>query len=167
MLSTRGWLCQLRNWWQLLPDVVPSSRAEAACALVQTARTALPEWFDKCVRDTLVASGLSVDWKKVDSLIANMVAKATPEVLSELELSVSGQRADNPLQVFRRAVKYPTAVLECLSVQPVHRDEFAVRSFPGDLFGLSPATWIDISESLHEPGIIWGAWTAREALTRE
>lgn len=104
---------------------------------------------------------------EIDSKISTMVRQASPMVMGELGAAVTGMRADNPLQVFRRAVAYPTLVLAELGAREVQRDEFSKQSFPNDVFGLSPATWSDVDESLHDPGIIWGAWTAREAMDRE
>ena len=38
--------------------------------------------------------------------------------------------------------------------------------FPDDDYDLSPATFADIDESLHEPGLVWGAAKAHVVLTR-
>ncbi|HRE00718.1 MAG TPA: hypothetical protein PLV68_05430, partial [Ilumatobacteraceae bacterium] len=51
-------------------------------------------------------------------------------------------------------------------VPPRQRDPFAERAFPADRYGLSPAAWSDVDESLHEPGLIWGAWKAKTVLAR-
>jgi hypothetical protein len=67
------------------------------------------------------------------------------------------EQAVNPLQLLRSATRHAHAVLDRLGVPEVARDEFAVRSFPDDRYDLVPATWSDVDESLHEPGITWGA----------
>ncbi len=158
-------LCPLRNWFQHLPENLPRSRAEAAEQLLAAADGVIPLWLERCVRKILLEQ--QIESGEADAKISLMVRQASPMVMGELGASVTGVRADNPLQVFRRAVVYPTLVLSELGAKEVHRDDFSRQSFPNDIFGLSPATWIDVDESLHDPGLIWGAWTAREALDRE
>jgi hypothetical protein len=58
-------------------------------------------------------------------------------------------------------------LLTNLGCAPVVRDEFDERSFPDDVYGLSPATWVDIDEALVEPGIEWGAWKAATVMMRK
>jgi hypothetical protein len=76
------------------------------------------------------------------------------------------QQPTNPLSILRGAVRYPTAVLRAAGVPEVRRDEFRERTFPDDVYDLAPASWRDVDESLHEPGIIWGAWKAKTVLDR-
>lgn len=158
-------LCPSRNWFQRLPENLPRSRAEAAEQLLAAADGVIPLWLERCVRKILFVQ--RIESGEADAKISLMVRQASPMVMGELGASVTGVRADNPLQVFRRAVVYPTLVLSELGAKEVPRDDFSRQSFPNDIFGLSPATWIDVDESLHDPGLIWGAWTAREALDRE
>ena len=98
-----------------------------------------------------------------------MSEQAHPLVMSQLvgllETDVDQQRS-NPLSVLRRAVEHPTRVLLAAEIPPLKRDDFAVRAFPLDVYGLSPATWADVHESLLEPGVIWGAWKAKTVLDR-
>jgi hypothetical protein len=51
-------------------------------------------------------------------------------------------------------------------VPPIRRSEFDRETFPDDVYGLSPATWSDIDESVHDPGLFWGAWKAKTVLDR-
>ena len=39
----------------------------------------------------------------------------------------------------------------------MHRDDFATRAFPEDVYGLYPAAFADIGPRTHEAGITWGA----------
>ena len=71
-----------------------------------------------------------------------------------------------PLAVLRTAVEYPTAVLHEAGVPPVARDEFATATFPDDLYDLTPGSFRDLGESVHEPGIRWGAAKAHRVLAR-
>ena len=98
-----------------------------------------------------------------------MSRAATPTVLAQLDAllrtDVDAQQT-NPLSVLRAAVRFPTEVLARHGVRPEARDSFAVRAFPDDVYGLSPATWADVDESLAEPGLVWGAWKAMTVLQR-
>lgn len=82
-----------------------------------------------------------------------------------LETDVDEQ-ATGPLALLRGAVRYPTAVLADAGVAPVVRDEFAVRAFPEDAYGLAPAAFADVDPALHEPGLVWGAAKAHVVLAR-
>jgi hypothetical protein len=68
--------------------------------------------------------------------------------------------------VLRGAVVYPAAVLRAAGVPEVVRDEFAERAFPDDGYDLSPATWRDLGDEVHEAGLVWGAWKAKQHLDR-
>ena len=97
-----------------------------------------------------------------------MAADTAPQVLAELHdllhTDVDEQRT-NPLSVLRSAVRYPTALLARAGVPRAARDEFAEHAFPDDVYDLAPATWRDVDPSLHEPGIVWGAWKAATVMT--
>jgi hypothetical protein len=141
---------------------------EYAGALAAAAHAALPGWVERCVERRLADHGAVV----TDDLRAAARAagvRARDEIGAELRAllaaDVDAQRT-SPLAVLRRAVRYPTEVLRSAGVPPVARDEFAQRSFPDDVYDLSPATWRSIEESLQEPGIVWGAWKAKTVLDR-
>jgi hypothetical protein len=61
---------------------------------------------------------------------------------------------------------HPTQVLAEAGVPPVERDEHAARLFPDDRYDLAPATFSDLDEALHEPGLVWGAAKAHVVLAR-
>jgi hypothetical protein len=87
------------------------------------------------------------------------------ELRTFLALDIDQQRT-NPLAILRQAVRYPTSVLHDAQVPEVQRDEFAERSFPADVYDLSPARWMDFGDEVHEAGLIWGAWKAKQHLDR-
>jgi hypothetical protein len=95
--------------------------------------------------------------------------RATEEVGGRLRallaLDVDAQPT-GPLEVVRAAVRYPTEVLAAAGVPPVVRDEFAEASFPEDHYDLVPGGFRDLDESVHEPGIRWGAAKAHRILAR-
>jgi len=82
-----------------------------------------------------------------------------------LEVDVDAQRV-NPLQILRDAVRFPTEALLAAGIPTLQRDEFDVKINPDDVYGIGPAHWNDIDESLTEPGIIWGAAKASTVLQR-
>jgi hypothetical protein len=142
-------------------DPYPAALAEAVDA-------ALPGWVERSVARIATAY-----WGHVPGEVRAAATGAGErarvevgrELLELLATDVDHQRS-NPLAVLRRAVRYPTALLREAGVPPVVRDEFAERAFPDDVYDLSPATWRDVDESLHEPGLAWGAWKAKTVLDR-
>ena len=92
-------------------------------------------------------------------------AEGVPRVRALLATDVDAQMG-NPLAVLRALVHHPTAVLRAAGARPVPRDEFSVRSFPDDLYDLTPATFADVDPALHEPGLLWGAAKAHVHLAR-
>jgi hypothetical protein len=140
--------------------------------LVDAARAALPRWLVQCVVQTARRRGVSLDGEVMRAIAADaeaMSETATPIVLAELHAllatDVDAQQT-NPLSVLRAATRFPTEVLARHGVPHERRDDFAARAFPDDVYGLSPATWADVDESLAEPGLVWGAWKAMTVLGR-
>ena len=82
-----------------------------------------------------------------------------------LLVDVDEQRV-NPLQTLREAVRFPTEVLREAGVPVKVRDEYDEKINPEDVYGIGPAHWNDIDESLTEPGIVWGAAKASTVLQR-
>lgn len=139
-----------------------------ATALADAVDAALAPWVERTVRQRLE------DWRgSVPDDVATMARAAGrrardevgPAVRRLLETDVD-QQPTTPLALLRRAVRYPTAVLEGAGVPPVVRDEFAERAFPEDRYDLAPATFADVDPGLAEPGLAWGAAKAHVVLTR-
>lgn len=142
--------------------------ARHAAALADGIERALPGWCERSV------ARLAAAWQPgLAAALAEPAAEAGrraaaeigPEVRSLLALDVDDQAA-NPLALVRRAVVHPTAILEAAGVPPIERDEFAERAFPDDRYGLSPASFAELDESLRELGLIWGAAKAHVVLAR-
>ena len=136
-----------------------TSLDEAAEALADAIEAALPGWVARA------AAPAAADPEVVADAGRRAVAEIGPAVRSLLAADVDEQRT-NPLAVVRRAVRYPTEVLQAAGVTPPARDEFAVRAFPDDVYDLSPATWADLGPEVQEPGIVWGAAKAYTVLQR-
>lgn len=141
---------------------------EYSQALLDAVDDAVPRWVDRCVRTVAAAQAISLDDAAEQRLLA-VAVDARDDVVARLrqllETDVDEQRS-NPLDVLRRSVHHATALLLDLGALPVQRDEFAQRVFPDDVFGLGPAAFADVDESLTEPGIIWGAYKAKTVLDR-
>ena len=139
-------------------------------ALAEALEAALPGWVVRSVE------GRWQDWKGATPLPASAGAaaeeagaRARVEIGAQLRallaLDVDEQRV-NPLDLVRRAVSYPSAVLQAAGVPEVVRDEFAERAFPDDVYDLAPASFADVDQSVYEPGLEWGAAKAHAHLTR-
>jgi hypothetical protein len=141
---------------------------EHAEVLAEAVDRVLAQWVERSVARIMMAYQGSVP-AEVRAAAADAGRAARSEVGAELrELlarDIDDQRT-NPLAVLRGAVRFPTAALRAAGVPPVVRDDFAERAFPDDIYDLSPATWSDVDETLHEPGLVWGAWKAGEHLRR-
>ncbi len=141
---------------------------EYAEALAEAVDRVLAAWVERSVTRIMVAYRGSVPADvRAAAAEAGEAARsnAGAELRELLERDIDDQRT-NPLSVLRSAVRFPTAVLRDAGVPPVVRDDFKERAFPGDVYDLAPATWRDVDETLHEPGLIWGAWKAGEHLRR-
>ncbi len=154
-------------------DDVPTTDDDAmlrafAEQLVEAAAAVLPSWVERCVIARVEAwQGAVPDEVRAAAASAGLAARdeATAELQALLGRDVDEQRG-NPLAVLRAAVRFPTAVLAAAGVPPVVRDDFAERTFPADVYDLSPASFADVDPSLHDPGLTWGAAKAHVVLRR-
>jgi hypothetical protein len=139
-----------------------------ATALADAIDGALAGWVERSVRTRLEDwQGYVPDDMAAAARQAGQQARdeAGPQVRHLLATDVD-QQSTTPLALLRRAVRFPTAVLERANVPPVVRDEFAERAFPEDRYDLAPATFADVDPALAEPGLAWGAAKAHVVLTR-
>ncbi len=137
-------------------------------ALVDAADAAVAGWVVRCVERLAIAYAGVVDRAVLEKAAAEgerARSEVIPRLRALLEADIDRQWT-TPLAVLREAVRYPTAVLREAGVPPVERDDFEVAAFPDDVYGLSPARFADIDDSLTEPGIVWGAWKAMEHKAR-
>lgn len=130
-------------------------------ALARAVTAALPGWVVHCV-ESVAGTALGDRAEEAGRAAAAAVG---PQLEALLAADVDAQRA-NPLALVREAVRYPTEVLRAAGVAPPPRRGFETEHFPDDEYGFVPMTWSDVDESLHEPGIIWGALKARAHLAR-
>jgi len=151
-----------------MDDDADRTLAEAGRLLAEAVERALPVWVEREVERLLVAfHGEASDEAMADAADAARAAAAevVPRVRALVEADVDDQDG-NPLAVLRHAVTFPGEVLRRHGVPPVVRDEFDEAHFPDDDYGLTPMTFADVDESLHEPGLLWGAAKARAHMRR-
>ncbi len=150
------------------PAADEAALARAAARLADGVEAALPGWVERQV------DRLAVAWHgQVADELADAARRAGRRARDEvgsavrhlLETDVDAQHG-NPLALLRRAVRYPTAVLEAAGVPPVERDAFAEDVFPDDVYDLVPAGFADLDPALQQPGIEWGAAKAYVVLAR-
>lgn len=124
--------------------------------------THLSAWTERNVRRIATAAGIPDD-ASLSSLAADAGRRCReevgPRIRELLAMDIDDQRT-TPLVMLRQAVGYATDVLASLGVPQVRRDQFEQRSFPDDVYGLSPATMSDLDESLGELALMWGAGNA-------
>lgn len=139
-----------------------------ASRLAEVTERVLPTWVERAV-----ISRTSTDRFETDSLLyvathqAQVDAARTvlPKLRVLLRLDIDRQRS-TPLEVIRKAVPYPTRVLQLAGVLAPERDGFSTRQFPADIYDLTPMSLAAVHEDLHEPGLEWGAAKAHVHLRR-
>lgn len=139
-----------------------------ARALADAVPPALHRWVRRSVDRVAADAGVAVTApmrSATDDAARRCGDDVGAQVRALLSVDIDAQRGA-PLDLLRSAVDYPTAVLSSFGVAPVERDEFDQRVFPDDVYGLTPASFADIDESLHEPGLHWGAAKAHVHLAR-
>jgi hypothetical protein len=143
--------------------------AEYAGALADGVQAALPGWVERSVERVHVAQTMRRPPLDVRDAAAaaglDAAADIGGRVRALLALDVDEQPT-GPLALVRQAVPYPTEVLLAAGVDPVARDEFAIRQFPDDVYDLSPTSFAELDPELHEAGLVWGAAKAHVHLAR-
>jgi len=91
--------------------------------------------------------------------------RVAAEIRDLLETDIDAQHT-SPLALARQVVPLATQVLDRAGVVPVPRDRDAERLHPDDVYDLTPGTFGDFGDALHEPGITWGAAKAYVHLSR-
>ena len=128
--------------------------ASYSAQLADAVEAVLPGWVERCVARFVPIDGeVAPRVQAVGLEVRDEIGGAVRHLLST---DLDDQRT-NPLNILRSGVTGPTRLLQSLGVPPVARDEFDERMFPDDVYGLTPASFVDVDPSLHEPGLRWGA----------
>ena len=145
--------------------------ALARCAddLVAAVELALPTWVQRVVADRWDQWQGGEPPAEVVQAAADAASQASEAVVPALRELLARDVADqegNPLAIVRRAVAFPTRVLESTGMPHVVRDEQAERLFPADVYDLVPGSFGDLDPAAQEPGLRWGAAKAHVLLHR-
>ncbi|MGB3412359.1 MAG: hypothetical protein WBA45_14320 [Microthrixaceae bacterium] len=116
-------------------------------------------WVTRSIRRRCAVAGVDVTGQ-LEALVNDAARKCRAEVSTRMNSLLSADIDDQrttPLAIIRASIHHAADVLSIAGVRPVERDEFERRSFPDDIYALSPASMADVHESLAEPAIVWGA----------
>lgn len=140
---------------------------EPAAELLATAVAVIPDWMRRVTVQAAAAGGIDATLfgGSLDAMI-DTESKRLGDLLGELLAADVDAQRTNPLSLFRSAVAAPTDWLRSIGIPTPSPDRFVAERFPEDVYGLGPATWADIDQRLHEPGLVWGAWKAMTVLSR-
>lgn len=107
----------------------------------------------------------ALDGAELEAVVDRTSGRILNDLADLLARDVDDQPT-NPLTIFRSALDEITGFLQLHKVPIPPIDRFVAERFPEDPYQLGPATWSDIDDDLHTPGLIWGAWKAKTVLDR-
>ncbi len=147
-----------------LPGDVPGSVEDFGRTLADAIEAAIPGWVTGCVERVLAGRSLptSPEIREAAAAAGSLAQAETGVAIRALLAADIDDQRSTPLTVLRQAVRYPTRVLQDAGVPPAARDRFVERTFPEDVYDLTPASLADIDPALTDPGIYWGAAKAFE-----
>jgi hypothetical protein len=159
-------------WWPVLRSqrtvVTPPSDVDietVASELLAAAVAATPNWVRASVARVAGAQGLEVEYEAVERAATDAAAFVERRLGALLATDIDAQRS-TPLTVLRDAARFPVAVLHGAGARPVSRPDTVRWAFPNDPFDVTPATFKDLGEEVHQAGIVWGAAKASIHLQR-
>lgn len=139
--------------------------AQYATRLSDAFATALGPWVMGAVSHRYRAPLPDDVRAKAEEAAKEASTRVAAEIRELLETDIDSQHT-SPLALARQVVPLATGVLRDAGVAPVPRDADAQRLHPDDLYDLTPGTFADFGDALHEPGITWGAAKAYVHLSR-
>ncbi len=116
-------------------------------------------WVTRSVRSRCSAAGVELT-DELEVALSRAARTCRVDVgarMKDLLTSDIDEQRTTPLAIIRSSIHYAADILASAGAGPVERDEFERRSFPDDIYALSPASMSDVDESLAEPAIVWGA----------
>ena len=120
---------------------------------------ALRDALARVYRPWLVHLFETRDWR-IDPSVAEAIDEGEQwlaDGLDHLLAEAFDRQRRGPLELFQEAMRFPTAALKDLGVDPVERDPMAERAIPGDAFDLAPASSSALGETVWHAHIAWGA----------
>jgi hypothetical protein len=144
-----------------------TDEAEALAALADAGREitagierALPAWAERRVGELLAAWGGPVDVaaaRRAARVAGEAAAVRIGAELRDLFARDPDDQRATPLQVVRTAYRELTPVLREVGVPEIVRDEYAVRAWPDDVYGLVVEHLRDLDQDLVPWQLVWGA----------
>jgi hypothetical protein len=139
---------------------------EPAADLLAAAAEVTEPWIRRALVAGAAEQGVdATGWPDLDRG-ARETASALLERLAVLLATDVDEQRTNPLSLYRAAIADASTILGHHGVPVPAADPFAAEHFPDDHYRLGPATWSDVDETLHQPGLAWGAWKALTVLQR-
>ena len=142
--------------------------AELAASLLDCIVAAFPAWMLRTAGVRATRSGVALDRinrDRIEAVALMLATEITPRLKASLTADVDAG-GPTPLSVLRSANGPLNDLLDELGVTPGSRDPFLVERFPDDRHDVGPAAFGDLDESVHEPGLMWGAARAHIHLSR-
>ena len=127
---------------------------------------AVPGWIERAVEGRFadwIRSGGDADpdlKRDIPGLAQIAGRQAAVEVSGPLRAMLRcdiDEQRTTPLALVRPLVAFATEVLRRAGVPPVVRDEFQIRRFPDDVYGLTPASLAVLDDRVGDLAITWGA----------
>lgn len=142
--------------------------AETGAALAAAIVAAVPGWVEDSVGRVLdawtAAGGELGPEGALPAVVRERAAgagrAAQDAVADELRRLLAGDvdaQWTTPLSMVRALVVFPTEVLAQAGVAPLERDRFHEEHFPGDPYGLTPASLGALGPDVAELALAWGA----------
>lgn len=122
-------------------------------------RQALVEAFPSYVHRMIEERGLPEDPSVAPALVEGRDWLAA--TLDDLLDRPAAQQDRSPMQVFREALRIPTAAFEEIGLAPVDRDPVDVALLPEDRYGLAPAGSQDLGDEPWHAHVEWGISKAK------
>lgn len=138
---------------------------EHAVALRDAMVRLVPQWIENVMLARAPEPDSAPTREAVTRLQSEATRHAIPELTRLLDSDID-QQWSSPLEIVRSLVPAITAELRDLDAPVVRRDARSVELLADDLYGITPATFADIDESLHPLGLGWGAAKAHVHLRR-
>lgn len=142
--------------------------ATAVDGLADAAADAVARWTRDRVRTVAGPDGGDAALAAATDAAADEAAAHTRAGLRALrDVDPTAPGVPGPLEVVRDAYRFPTRVLRDAGVPPVHRDDFEVRHFPDDDYGLRIQSFAELpgGDDLAVLHAVWGS--AKAAVLRE
>lgn len=139
--------------------------ASYAAALAQGVEHALPRWVAASVARRIGGS-IPDNLEAKVALSGEAAAEDVGGRVRELLALDIDEQWTNPLTLIRTAIRYPSEILQELEAPVVARDEQSRRFHPDDIYDLTPGSFADLGQEVHDLGLSWGAAKAHVHLRR-